>query len=327
MKIAVSLVTWNGANFIRDCLDSLFAQTYKDFSVLIIDNGSTDDTVQIISERYPQLRVVKHKTNLGFAKAHNQAIHWTEGDYVLVLNQDIVLEPEFLNNLVYFLDTNPEVGAVSGKLLKLQDKQKTNYIDSLGLKISTKHQVVDIGAGEMDEAQYDAIEEVFGVSGAAPMYRRSALKSVQYKNEFFDEDFFSYKEDVDLSYRLRYAGWKIYKVPLAVAYHNRSVVAPQNEMTLSKTFWHRRGKSRFANFYSYRNHLYLLMKNLPKQMAYLLPVLSYELFKFGYVLFCEPYHWKIWREVWINRKKMLEKRQVIMSNSRATEAERKKWYT
>lgn len=322
-KLSVNLVTWNGAKYILDCLESLFNQTFEDFSLLIIDNGSTDETLELINEKYPHLKIVTHKENLGFAKAHNQAIHWTKSEYILVLNQDIVLGKRFLERLVNFLDNHPEAGAVTGKLLRWQDKQKTNYIDTVGLEIFKNHRVVDMGSGEMDAGQFDEEKEIWGVSGAAPMYRRRALEQVAEAEQFFDEDFFSYKEDVDLAYRLRWRGWKSFRAPKARAYHDRSVSGPARSRTNKQTAQDRKQKSGFANFHSYRNHLYLLTKNAPKLT---MRIFFYELKKFLYILFAEQSSLKGFKEFRKNRKIFLDKRKKIMDTRKVSVKEMEKWF-
>lgn len=325
MRVSVNLVTWNGEKFIKDCLQSVFNQTFKDFDLLIIDNNSTDDTLAIINEMYPHLRVVKNRENLGFAKAHNQAIHWSKSDFVLALNQDVVLHPDYLRSLVEFFDQNPQAGSASGKILRLQDGMQTSYIDTLGLKIQKNHRVVEIAAGELDSGQYEAVEEVFGVSAALAMYRRKALQSIEYQKEFFDEDFFCYKEDVDLSYRLRYAGWEAFYQPLAVAYHNRSVSGSEAK-TKMKIAKNRKRQSKFANYLSYRNHWYLLIKNLPKfNFKYIWPVFWFELMKFFYILVMEPKNLKVFKEVIKNRKKFLQKRKFIFENKKIKISDINSW--
>ncbi|MFZ5365115.1 MAG: glycosyltransferase family 2 protein [Patescibacteria group bacterium] len=321
-KVSVNLVTWNGSKYILDCLKYLFNQSFRDFSLLIIDNGSTDDTLSLIKEKYPHLKIVTHSDNQGFAKAHNQAIHWTKSDYVLTLNQDIVLEPDFLERLVDFMENHPESGSVTGKLRRWQANQKTKYIDSIGFQIYKNHRVVDLGSGELDEGQYDDVSEIFGVSGAAPLYRRSALEEVMENSQFFDEDFFSYKEDVDLAYRLQWQGWKSYKVPQAVAYHDRSVSGPVNQMSKGQIAKNRRLKSKFANYHSYRNHLYMLTKNAPRLTG---RIFFYELIKILYISFAEPGTLKAFGEYWRNRKRFLEKRRVIMAGKKVEFTEVQKW--
>jgi GT2 family glycosyltransferase len=313
-KVSINLVSWNGAKYIDNCLRSVLNQTYKDYSILIIDNGSSDETVSIIKESYPHLKIIQHKDNLGFAKAHNQAIHWTKSEYVLMLNQDVVLDPAYLEKTVEFLDKNTSVGAVAGKILRLQDEQKTNYIDTAGLRIYKSYRVMDMGAGEMDEGQYDVIEEVFGVSGALPVYRRVALEEVMYKQEYLDEDFFSYKEDVDLAHRLLTYGWQAYRVPMAIAYHDRTVSSPLENMSTFKLIKNRRGKSDFAKFFSYRNHLYFLRKNLPKLTA---AVFFYELAKALYMLFFEFRLFKrTVRDLFSNNNILKLKRDLIIKNTK-----------
>lgn len=325
-KVAINLITWNGEKYVENCLKAVLAQTFKDFSVIIIDNGSSDKTVQIVRERFPHLKMITHRENLGFAKAHNQAIHWTKSEYVLCLNQDIVLAPDFLEHLVRFMDEKPMAGAVSGKLLRLQENELTKYIDTVGLKFFRNYRVIDIGAGEMDEGQYDAIEEVFGVSGAVPFFRRKALDEVIYQNEYFDESFFSYKEDVDLAHRLRLAGWTAWRMPLAIAYHDRSVSGLPEKYSSLKVAenWHR--KSKFAKFYSYRNHLYFVYKNLPRFNFYFSwPVFWYELVKFFYILIFETRNLRAWKDFFRVRGELSKKRKLALHNRKVDDEAMARW--
>lgn len=321
-KVSINLVTWNGEKYIENCLNSVFNQDFTDYSIIIIDNGSSDSTVEIIRERFPHLKIIEHKENFGFAKAHNQAIHWTKSDYVMLLNQDVVLKENYLSELVKFMDSNQLAGAVAGKILRLQDNEPTNYIDTAGLKIYKNYRVTEIGAGEMDEGQYDATQEVFGVSGAIPVYRRKALEEIAFQNEYFDELFFSYKEDVDLAHRLRTAGWQAWRVPTAIAYHDRTVSSPQEKLSAMKVAKNWRGKSKFAKFYSYRNHLYFLKKNLIKLT---LPIFWYEFIKFFFVLFFETRNLKAWKDYFKNKKALKAKSIIIKKNKKIEDQKLQKW--
>ncbi len=323
-KVSINLVTWNGARYIENCLRSVMNQTFKDYSIVIIDNGSTDQTLELIDERYPHLKIIKHKENFGFAKAHNQAIHWTKSDYVLCLNQDVELDENFLAEMVRFMDSQPMVGTASAKVLRLQEGERTNYIDTLGLKIFKNFRVIDMASGEVDEGQYDVSEEVFGVSGAVPFFRRKALEEAIYQQEYFDESFFSYKEDVDLAFRLRLVGWRSWRVPKAVAYHDRTVTTPVNRMTKIQIARNRIKKSKFANYYSYRNHLFFLIKCLPKLNW---RVFWYELVKFFYVLSLETRNLRVWSEVLKNRKQLQLKRKVIWKNAKVKEEDLVQWFS
>ncbi|MFA6536931.1 MAG: glycosyltransferase family 2 protein [Patescibacteria group bacterium] len=324
-KFTINLVTWNGERFIDVCLSSVLAQTYKDYSVLIIDNGSSDNTKQIIAERFPQFKVIAHKDNLGFARAHNQAIHWTDSEYVVCLNQDIVLDPKFLEQMADFLDKNQAVGAVTGKICRLdEDLLPTKYIDTVGLKIFKNLRVVDQGSGEMDEGQYDVFEQVFGVSGCVPVYRRRALKTVEFSKEFFDENFFIYKEDVDLSFRLRVRGWPIWRVSSAIAYHARTIGAPLEKLSVWKIAKNHFKRSTFGKFYSYRNHLYFIYKCAPK---FSLAILFYEKIKAVYLFFTEPrIFFRAWRGFFKDRLILKEKRKFIYNNLAVKIEDLKKWW-
>jgi GT2 family glycosyltransferase len=312
-KLTICLVTWNGRKFIEDCLASVENQTFKDFSLIIIDNGSTDETLSLINERYPHLRIVKHKENTGFSRAYNQALHWSRSDYALCLNQDVVMEPDFTEKLVRFMDEHPGVGAACGKIYKLQEGEKTKYIDTLGLKLFSSYRAVDKQAGVMDEGQFENEEEVFGISGAIPMYRVASLDDTAFNQEYFDEDFFAYKEDVDLAHRLRSAGWSAWVVPSAIAYHERSVAANANTQTNWEQAHARKRRSKFANFYSYRNHLYFLQKNFPfNNFSLMFKLFWYEGMKAAYIALFEPSNFiRAWRDVSRLRPKMKEKREFI----------------
>lgn len=325
-KFSINLITWNGERYIEDCLYSVLKQTFQDFSLIIIDNGSTDRTVEIMKERFPHLNILQHKENVGFAKAHNQAIHWSKSEYVLCLNQDVVLEPDFLQKTNEFLERSSLAAAITPKVLRTQEKEKTKYIDTLGLKLLKNFSVVEIGAGEQDDGQFDIPQEVFGISGAVPIYSRKALEEIRYKNEYFDEDFFSYKEDVDISARFRYAGWQCWYNPAAVAYHDRSVGAEREKMSKWKVLKARRRKSKFANFYSYRNHLYFLYKNIPNyKIKNFWPILFYEFVKFFYVLIFETKNLKAWSNFFKIKKTLKNKRELIKKERKISDEEFLKW--
>ncbi|MEK9158871.1 MAG: glycosyltransferase family 2 protein, partial [Patescibacteria group bacterium] len=284
---------------------SLRNQTYKDWQLLIWDNGSTDGTAGLIekelSDGWCQYEITKSDKNIGFASAHNRlfisSFKFQASSYVLVLNQDTVLEPDYIEKLVNFLDQHPEAGSVTGRIMKLNDRQK---IDSMGLKLLITSQIEEIIDGDKENPF-----AVFGVSGALPVYRITAIKRVG----FFDEDFFSYKEDVDLAYRLRRAGFKAYCVPRATAYHDRSAGADGG---LVRAAQEHHNRSELINFYSYRNHIFVLIKNLDRRDFWRLPfIFIYELGKFFYLLILEPKVLsKAWADIWRLAPKMIKKRHI-----------------
>ncbi len=330
MRVSVNLVTWNGKKYLPYCLDSIAKQAFRDFSLFILDNGSTDGTVEYLKNSLLPVgncRLEFNEENVGFAAGHNQALRATEGDYVLMLNQDIILEPNFLEEIIKFLDSHSEVAAVTGKLLHwdFPNDQKTDLIDSAGIKIFKNHRGIELGAGEMDDKKWDEAREVFGVSGAAPVYRRRALNEVAINGEFFDEDFFSYKEDVDLAYRLRLAGFKAWFLPSARAYHDRSARSVgAGDIAAARE---RKNKSAFVNYHSYKNHLFFLFKDVPAgawwRWGY--RIKWYEFKKFIYLLFLEPRTLGSLGEFFKKLPKMWKKRRWIMAHRKVDMAEIKKW--
>ncbi|MCR4280503.1 MAG: glycosyltransferase family 2 protein [Candidatus Komeilibacteria bacterium] len=277
-RVSIIIVTYNAERYIRDLLKSVAEQKFSDFAVMIIDNQSSDQTASFISENYPHYALVKRPRNEGFSQAYNLGISWTKGEYVLCLNQDIVLEKDFLGELVNFMDQKAEAAAVSGVLLKIKVDGKNNIVDSLGLEMKKSGRVIDRHEGE--EYEGGQTEEVFGVSGAAPLYRRSFLEKVKHQSsggEYFDRDFYMYKEDIDLAWRLRHAGGRAYIVSTARAYHWRSTAKSGGTMFNQ---WRAHAKrSQFINYLSYRNHILTLVKNAywSNLFRYLVPLLWYEL--------------------------------------------------
>jgi len=341
-KVSIQIVTWNSLKFLPDCLESIFNQTYKDFSILVIDNASNDGTIEFLRKNYPQIKILRNNKNLGFARAHNQGIKLSQGaDYIFIINPDIILEKDFLEKILKIIEKDKKIGAISGKLLKIytsepeiNEKVKTKIIDSTGLKIFKSRRIIDRGEGELDQKQYEKIEEVFGLSGACLLLRLAALEDIKLKiencklkicEEYFDEDFFSYKEDIDLSWRLRLFGWKIIYFPEAIAYHYRQVFGTKNK--IKEIIKRRREKSPLVNYLSYRNHLFCLIKNdfLINFLKDLPFILFYEFKKFLYLIFFEQKTLKAILEVFKKLPKMLKKRKYIMKNKKIFPKEIKKW--
>lgn len=332
MKVSINLVTWNGKKYLPYCLDSIAKQTFRDFSLFILDNGSSDGTVEYLKNSLlpvPNCRLEFNEKNIGFAAGHNQALGATESEYVLMLNQDIILEPNFLEEIMKFLDGKNEVAAATGKLLywDFANNQKTDLIDSAGIKIFKNHRAIELGAGEMDGEEWSGSKEVFGVSGAAPIYRRSALNEVAVNGEVFDEDFFSYKEDVDLAYRLRLGGFRAWLIPAARAYHDRT--ARSAAKTDSAAVKARKNKSDFVNYHSYKNHLFFLIKNVPAGVwwRYGHRIKWYEFKKFIYLLIFETRTLGSLGGFFKKFIKMRKKRKWIMKNKKVKMAEIKKWFS
>lgn len=278
-RVHLTIVAWNSLQYLPELLRSVEAQTFRDFQALVVDNASADGTEAYVRANHPRVSYLRNARNLGFAAAHNQGIRyamarWAPEEratrYVLCTNPDIILAPDFLERLVASADLHPEAGSLGGKLLRasrerLEDEDmretvKSDIIDTTGLRPRRGRSVGDRGAGEMDRGQYDASPDVFGVSGALALYRASALEDAKVGEEYFDADFFAYKEDVDLAWRLRLLGWEARFVPEARAHHHRGLGA-DGSAPLWKRFLARRGRSRVRSFHSARNHWWMLWKD------------------------------------------------------------------
>ena len=335
-KVSVNIVTWNSLRYLPECFKSIFAQTYRDFSVLVLDNASADKSVEFLQQNYPEAKIIRNSRNLGFAGAHNQGIRFSQGEYVLVTNPDIIMAPDCLEKLVRELDARPGAASAGGKLLKIKAEasdlpyvygEKTNLIDSVGLAVSRSRQITDRGQGEMDDGQYGRTEEVFGISGALALYRRQALETVKIGDDYFDGSLFAYKEDADLAWRLRLAGWTSLYVPSAGAYHYRGV-GPGKKSGLKDTIQKRRGRPQLIRYYSYKNHLALLAKNefsvnFAKDFPF---ILWYELKKFLYILFLEPSTLRGLLDFLKELPKTRKKRKMIMAGAKIKPEEMRKWF-
>ncbi|MBI4090907.1 MAG: glycosyltransferase family 2 protein [Candidatus Komeilibacteria bacterium] len=282
-KVTISLVTYNSARYLPDLCDSLRSQTFVDWDLIVVDNNSFDASASIMREQFPGAKVVTQKANLGFARAHNMIIGWSRAPYVLVINPDIVMKRDCLETLVAAMDSYEDAAEVGGKLLywDIDTHTTTELIDSFGLAISANYKVSDRLQGERDRPAEN--QAVFGISGALALLRREALEAVRIPRgsgyEYFDEDFFAYKEDVDLAWRLVSAGWKNYFIPDAVAYHHRSIAG-------TRASWNDRKQRSEINRYSYRNHALMVYKNQSWRLTirHLMRVVWFETGKFIYLL-------------------------------------------
>lgn len=330
--------------YLPDVLESVFAQTFGDLFVVVIDNGSTDGTVEFIRENYPGAVVIQNTRNLGFARAHNQGMEYaraylerdTEELYVLVTNPDVILEPDYVERAVASIGARPRVGSAGGKLMKvfqegqglMRESVKSRTIDSVGIRITKSRRTVDRGSGESEEsAEYRNKKEVFGVSGALALYRMKALRDVAYRGEYFDEDFFAYKEDIDLAWRMRLRGWSSLYVPAARAYHYRAAAAKE-KATLLETWRNRKQKSGFVNYYSYKNHLLMLVKNEFVRNVLLdgFRIWSYETTKLLYIMIFEPRTLRAAAGFFRQLPGALRKRRLIMERAALRPGEIRKWF-
>ena len=311
VKVAVNIVTFNSAGDIAACLESLVRQTFRDFRIHILDNASVDKTLDEISTF--DLDVVRASVNTGFAKAHNDLIRSYPSEYVLILNPDTVLRPDFLERIIAALDERPDAASATGKLLRMDGVT----LDSTGIIMLRSQRHLDRGADQPDRGQFDKPEDVFGPSGAAAVYRYKALEDVVVDGQYFDEDFFAYREDADLAWRCRLMGWNSIYVPAAIALHRRRVT-PERRSSLSA----------LINYHSVKNRFLLRINNMTSSL-YLrdfIPITLRDTAVVGYVLIRE---WtSIGALVYVVRNfpRLWRKRRLIQARRRITGPQLDRWF-
>ncbi len=327
-KISIHLLTWNGAKYIPALFESLRNQTFKDWEFLVIDNNSTDGTAEAIKNELNnfsvQSRFIQNNENVGFARGQNQACQETKSEYFLLLNQDIILEDDCLEQLYAFILQNQKTAVVAPRLMKMNDRQ---VVDSVGFVVLKNRRVLEIAFDEKWSNQNE-VKEVFGVSGAVALFRRSAIEHVSFLGcNPFDESYHSYKEDVDLAYRLRSAGFSAYVVTGAVAYHDRTALGPKEKNDVVAAF-NKTKQSEFVRFYSYKNHLATIYKNEYWQnLALDFPwVLWYETKKLIYFLLFDRQVLAGLKQLWQERSELKIKRLKIKELRKVNWKEMRKWY-
>ncbi len=276
--VSIIILAYNSREHLPGLFASLQQQTYSALEIIVVDNASVDDTVDWVKNNAQYDLLIENPKNEWFSKGNNIAVRKAKGEYILFCNDDIVLTDDCIEKLVEECISDRSIGMVGVKLLKLQDHFK---FDSAGIELHKNFQAVNRGENEEDIQQYDTAEDVFGITGALMMVSREALDKTRYNDEFFDEDFVAYKEDVDLSWRMHQSGYRVRYYPDAVAYHAR---------TIQKTDLQQRStQSPIIRGYSYRNHWWMLIKNMTAgdfvRSAW--RFLPYELVKFAYICIIE----------------------------------------
>lgn len=292
-RVTVIQVVYNSRRFMEPVFAAIFGQRYRDMRVVAVISGNSDGGREYLKARFPQVEIIDPGSNVGFARGHNLVFEHSDSELFQLVNPDLIMDPDYVERLVATFDANPKLGAATGKLLRYDfDRgEKTDVIDSTGVTIARSGRARDRGQHERDRGQYDSLTELAAVSGAGSMVRRAALEAVKVPKagggfEYFDEDFHSYWEDVDLFWRMSNAGWENRYVPGAVAYHGRgagSSVGGYRDV-IGFIRHHRQLPSRVRRL-NYKNHIFLYLKNSPwfypqffiRELAMLAYVLLFEI--------------------------------------------------
>ena len=250
-RVSILVVNWNGRAHLETCLDSLQSQLFRDFEVVLVDNGSTDGSLDLLRGRYPWVRLLPLSENTGFATGNNRGLQHARGEYLVALNNDTQAEPDWLEALVRVADAHPAAGMVGSRICSFDDH---DLIDSVGHGVCRDA----MSRGRFRNRRWSdlglqPVEEILFPSACVALYRRQMLE----ETGFFDDDFFAYAEDTDLGLRGRLAGWQAVAATDAVVYHKYSktggVFSP------------------FKIYLVERNHYWLAFKILPWRLLLLLP--------------------------------------------------------
>ena len=264
-KLTIGFITYGKSTsaYLPYFLDSLFKQSYSSFDILAVDCTDDDDKSNAeILKKYSQINIIKEGENLGFAKSYNLMINKAArngAEYFLAINPDMILDKRAIKKMLDEIIADDRLASVAPKIYKWNFKEngKTNVIDSFGIKLKSGLRFFDIGQGQFDLGQFDK-SKILGSSGAAAMYRVSALEKVKFDNQYFDELMFMYKEDCDLAYRLFLAGYKSKLVSDSKIYHDRTAGAIGESKILIAL--NRKNKSRQIKKWSLLHHLIIIKK-------------------------------------------------------------------
>lgn len=252
--VAIVILNWNGRRFLENFLPSVLATPYNNFSVIVADNGSTDDSVDFLTTNFFGVRIIRFSENYGFAEGYNRALGEIDSDYYVLLNSDVEVTSDWISPVIRLMESDKKIAACQPKVLSQKNKSQFEYagacggwIDKLGYPFC-RGRIFDYC--EEDHGQYDSISEVFWATGACLFVRSEQFRRVG----GFDPFFFAHQEEIDLCWRLQNAGYKIFVQPESTVYH---VGGGSLEMGNPKKV-----------FLNYRNNLIMLYKNLDSRSRF-----------------------------------------------------------
>lgn len=298
--VSIIIPNWNGKRYLRDCLEAVRAQTYRDFEVLLVDNASSDSSVEFVKTFFPEIQVIALSQNQGFSGAANEGIQRAKGEFIALLNNDAKVDPPWLEELVKAIQTSPDIGFCASKILIAPQGVK---IDTAGDSYTSFGVALKRGHA-LSKNRYSRPELVFGACAAAALYRRSLF----YEIGLFDEDFFCTYEDVDLSFRAQLSGYRCLFVPGAVVHHIGGGTLGQD--------------NHFTAYYGQRNlesvlfqnmPASLLLKYLPVHCSYLILAFLHNLFKGRGGVFLQAK-----RDALLQIERVLAKRKEVQAKRRVT---------
>ena len=318
--VSVTVVTYNSGRFIRRCLESVLEQVHDPLEVIVIDNASTDGTCDILERFEGRCLVVYNEDNIGFAAAQNQAIALSRGEWVLTLNPDVLLLSNFVSRLLASASLDPRAGTVCGKLLLADasfDIEGSQRLDSTGMYFTPMLRHKDRGCMETNNGHYRHVEYVFGATAAAACYRREMIEDIAVEGEFFDADFFAYREDADVAWRAQLLGWKCIFNPRAAGYHVRKLRPGMRSQLPAE-----------INMHAVKNRFLMRIKNITPglYLRNLLPITVRDLGIVAYCLVVERTSLRAFYYLLRDVERTVRKRRLIQARRRMDEAYMAGWF-
>ncbi len=329
-KVVIIQVIYNSRRFIKPVFEAIAAQTHKNCETVAVISGNDDGGKEFLGENFPWVKIIDPGYNIGFAKGHNLVFEKFPADFYQLVNPDMVMEPNYIEEMLKaFADKT--VGAATGKLyqfkdlkLKIEDFRTNKILDSTGVVVNKSGRARDRGQHEEDFGQYDNQTSLRAVSAAGAMYRAGALKAVKLpalspkhsppspSYEYFDEDFHSYWEDVDLAWRMSIAGWKCVFVPSALGYHGRGAGSSKGGYIRFLDFIrHHRALNQRIRQLNYQNHIFMYIKNTRRFYP---QFFVREFFMFFYILIFEPRTFKVLPQMFGLFPKIRGKRNYVINH-------------
>lgn len=307
---SIIIINWNGEKYIRRCLESLSKVTYPNFEIIVVDNASQDNSVEIIKD-FSSVKLIQNKENLGFAQGNNVGYENSDGDYIYFLNNDTYVEANFLEPIVKVF-ASPEIGGAQSKIILPLEE---NRLDNVGAYLTNTGFLYHYGFRKKDEPHYDEQIEIFSVKGAGMCFKREVIEKVAcppkpwHRRDLFDPDFFAYFEETDFCWRVWLAGYKIIFVPESKIYH-----------LLAASF--KKIPSSFTLYHNYKNRICTLLKNLEIKNFWLLlwHLKLCKLISALYLFTGKPkLFWAIQKALWwnfVNLRETLRKRKRVQKEIR-----------
>lgn len=289
--------------YLKPLIESIRNQSYQNLEIIIVDQSRTDRIENHLRKVgiLERSHIIKHDSQKGFSENYNSGIDGSKGEYIFILNPDTKLDPDCVHYLVQGIYKYKQVGCVAPKILRMHD-DPTSVIDSAGMILTRNIRHFDRGAGKIDQGQYDSECFVFGATGAGAFYSRKCLEETTILGQYYDEDFWSYREDADLSWRIQNRGWNCLYFPKSIMYHHRRSKPGKRSSNPS-----------LVNMHSVKNRYLLILNNLSlRSFLVNLPfIMLREITIFFGVILLERSSIPAYSYLLRNLQRLIRKRRVI----------------